>query len=150
MFLVQRDEASTYVPRKDDEYRSDRDLSDETLEALLGLAVGVLEGLITNLEEIFTSLDSCGDLSRCVRDGAAHLNSQLFTELILLSQEAIKELANNSLTLLQRCLAIALESLSGDLGERLKVSLRGAIPGKDGLVCVWGDCGDDFERHCGV
>ncbi|CAF3534216.1 unnamed protein product [Fusarium graminearum] len=141
---------STYVPRKDDENGSDRDLADEALETLLGLAVGILKGLVTNLEEVFTTLNGCGDFARCVGNGATHLHSQFLTKLILLGQETVEELANNGLTLLQRCLAVVLESLSGDLGKRLKVSSRGAIPGEDGLVCVWGDCGDCFNRHIDV
>jgi hypothetical protein len=147
---MQQNEASTYVPRKDDENRSDRNLTDEALETLLGLTVGILEGLVANLEKVFTTLNSCGDFARCVGNGATHLHSQLLTELILLSQESIEELANDGLTLLQCCLAVALESLGGDLGKRLKVSSRGAIPGEDGLVCVWGDCGDCFDRHLDV
>lgn len=137
----------TYVPSEDDQDWANRDLSNKSLEALLRLSVGILESFLADLEEILTPLHSCGDLPRRVVDRPSHLSSKLLSKLVLLLKEAIEELADDCLSLLQSGLPEALERLGGDSGKRLKVGRRGAVPGEDGLVGVGGDGGDDFNGH---
>lgn len=67
----------THVPSKKDQDRSDRDLADESLKALLRLAICILEDLITDLQEVLAPLDGCGNLLSGVGNGPAHLGCDL-------------------------------------------------------------------------
>ncbi|GJC94275.1 hypothetical protein ColKHC_03101 [Colletotrichum higginsianum] len=99
------------------EDRTNGDLADEALEALLRLAVGVLEHLIADLEEVLAALHRGGDLDAGVGNGAAHLDGELLGELILLLEQKIQRLLDDGLAVGQGGLAPRLEGLGGGVGK---------------------------------
>ena len=90
----------THIPREDDEDWPDRHLAYEALEALLCLAIGVLERLIADLEEVLATLDGCVDLLARQINKKKHLHGQLLGKIIFLRGETLEELLHNLLTLL--------------------------------------------------
>ena len=51
----------SYVPGEYDQDRTDGDLPNEALEALLRLSIGVLKNILANLDQVVAPLNSCGN-----------------------------------------------------------------------------------------
>src|SRR4051794_16493706 len=108
---------ATYIPREDYEHGSDRHLTNETLESIFCLTVGVLESLVANLKQVFGTLHSCCNFLAGVGDGAAHLDSQFLSKLSFVAGKLLEELLYDFLSLLERGFAKSLKRLRGDLGQ---------------------------------
>lgn len=111
--------AGTHVPRKEDKHRSNRDLANKPLEALLRLAVSVLEYLLTYLDEILGPADGCGHFLCSISNGPTHLGSQLEGQLICVIGEHFERLLDDLLSFCQSSLAPGLESLGRSFGQTL-------------------------------
>lgn len=107
----------TYIPGKDDENRANGDFANEALETLLSLAVGVLEDLVADLEEVLGALHGGGDLDAGVGDGASHLDGELLGKVILQVEEKLECGLDDLLAVCERRLAPRLESLGGGVGK---------------------------------
>lgn len=88
---------ATYVPGEEDEHGANGEFADEPLEALLSLAIRILENVIADLQEVLASLDGCGNLLGSVGNRAAHLGGQLQGQLIDVVSEPLQRLLDDGL-----------------------------------------------------
>jgi len=137
----------TYIPGEDDENRSNGDLADEPLEALLRLSICILEDLITDLQQILGPFDGSGHFLGGVGNGATHLDCELHAQIILLLAEELQRLFDDYLSVGQLSIAPSPEGLGSDLRELLELFSRDAITDEDGLVGGGGNGSDHFDRH---
>jgi hypothetical protein len=139
--------AVTHVPREENQDGPEWDFSDETREALLGLARGVGESLVADLEEIFSSRHCCRDFFGGKSDGPPHLLRDFLGKLILSVLDDLECFFDDLLAFGERCLGVLQEGLLSRLGELGEFGICGAIALHHRLVGGRGNRSDLFYRH---
>lgn len=137
----------TYIPRKENQNWANRNLSNKPLEALLGLAICVLQSVLADLQKILSPHGSCSNFLRRVHNWSSHLLRKLLGQYILFAFQNIQSLLHNGLSLLQRGLAPVAKRFSGNIGELLEIGSRNAISSQDRLVRNRRYGSNRFDRH---
>ena len=88
---------ATYVPSKQNQYRSNWHFPNVPLETLLGLALGVFQSIATNLQQILAPRNCCGDLFGSVGYRSSHLFRELPRKDILFINDELQRSLNNDL-----------------------------------------------------